>query len=292
MKTNKKRLLIISERRAFTLIELLVVIAIIAILAAMLLPALSKAKLKATQAACLSNQKQLGLAYVMYAGDNEDKVVPMDDATGTIVNLAGGFWGGSLGPVFTGTVDQYAAEAQAQLTTNNPLYHYAASPGAYQCPGDTRINQGSLALGWAYGSYSKTQNVGGQSYNNYWGAGNTYLKLANIQTPSSTFSFIEDAATAGKGCNQGTWTVQWSPASSFRGTHPQSFTWVDPVPMYHGNVSTFNFADSHAESHKWLDGSIVSAGIAAAHGGTATVSVTSGMDYDYIYNGYRFPGWQ
>lgn len=258
----------------FTLIELLVVIAIIAILAAILLPVLAHAKLKATQAYCINNQKELATAYIMYVGDNKESLPLAYNSSWTSTwpntSVAGGFWGINKNfPPFTGgggTGPEGAALQNVEncLMTNNLFFQYAGNVGTYHCPGDVRFTQpigASPDFNWAYDSYAIPENVEPAEAAQ---TGISFTKMANIHRVADCMIFVEQSDP--RGYNEGTFEINVGPLPS---TLPVSYT--DIFSMYHGDVGTFSFADGHAEAHRWHDNNIIRDGL---------LSVTYGSTYD------------
>ena len=267
----------------FTLIELLVVIAIIAVLASMLMPALSKAKLKATEASCQGNQRQLIEAFIMYAGDNRDNMqasaYPGLDYSGS------GFY------VYTSVpngISQTTAEQDValMLKTTCPFFSYAPNYQSYHCPGDLR-EAFAVGKGWAYVSYSKANGMGYEDKNDYWGDQIPYNLLSTVTPPSQAFVFVEEADP--RGYNEGTWVVD-------RSTGPSDSEWVDNFAIFHGIVSTFAFSDGHVEGHAWKNKQLIKAEQQVAQGNFggyyAPGGDTEDPDYVWIWNGYRFQNWK
>lgn len=248
----------------FTLIELLVVIAIIAILAAMLLPALSAAQKKALAAKCLSNERQLTLAWITYAGDNRDELVPNRG-----LNAQPGSWGenpladpnlqsgGSLAQWCPGDMQQLSCALNyKEWIRAGLLFPYAANINIYVCPSDTtKVPRGqSVVQEPSPRTYSMNCWVQTMDHTGY-ATGQGWLNISGYSVYTKLFNMLRPGPSQ-------TWVIiEEAPASiddAFFAVNPLTPTiWYNSPACLHGHSSEISFADGHVETRNWTDGNMI-----------------------------------
>lgn len=224
------------NKKGFTLIELLVVISIIALLLAILMPALGRAKELAKRTVCLAHLKQMGLGWILYAEDNAGGIMFTSDYA------AGGSTGGFIGDIrayggWTDWLDSYTVEQRHEIIKDGALWPYVENVDLYRCPSTKK----ELSLSYALPSSmngSSSSVFTGMSINGAISQGLHIKNINKIKRASERVLFVDEGKLAFY--------------NDFAVYHNEP-KWFDNAPIHHNEGGTFGFADGHSEYWKWKD---------------------------------------
>jgi len=230
-------------RSGFTLIELLVVIAVIAILAAIPLPSLAKAKIQSQGIYCIGNTHQLMVAWQMYAGENGEKLVLNQNLDGPNQPVSGTWVTGDLTWQLDGDNTNYQYLVDPQWVTLAP--YFGAARKISKCPADIYVAPSQIGKGWGERVRSISMNFfmgdGQNPGEKDWAPGFVvYRKASDMRklTPANAWVLVDEHPDS----------INDAALIEIPGT-----AWGDLPASYHNGACGFAFADGHSEIHKWLD---------------------------------------
>lgn len=251
MKTQGHRKTRPVGNAGFTLIELLVVIAIIAILAAMLLPALGRAKLKAQAVQCMNNGRQMLLAWRLYADDNSDRLPSSYGYPHDWIPQGQMTWTGNAQ---TDALNRLNWDPDYMVKQSLLWTYCGKNAGIWRCPGDSKYPCTPSTGASAKQTFPRQRSISMLHWFNsreadWHGSGYTkYTKMSDVMHPgpAMTIVFVDERADS---INDGQWVIDMSGWPD----QPQSWVLADFPASYHGGSGGLSFVDGHSEIHKWKD---------------------------------------